>query len=322
MKVKKVAILTSGGDSQGMNTAIAITTRLCLARNIMLYGVIGGYKGLYEKNFVQITLDMVKNIETIGGSILKTSRFLDFQKKKVLSICAKNLKNEGFDCLIVLGGDGSFKGAMGLSSLGVKVICIPATVDNDLRYTERSLGFDTAVNNASKYMLAVKQSMQALDRGVVFEVMGRYCGDIALYSASSTACDILALPEKKITEEEIIAKAKACIEKGRCPMIVVAEKLFDVESLSHRLSTVAGKEFRYSIVGYIQRGGEPTVGDRTLAMQFAVKTIDLICRGSYNKAIGIKGREVFATSLDKALSADYNFNEDLFNLFNSLNDDF
>ena len=322
MKTKKIAILTSGGDSQGMNTTIAIVTRLCLARKIKLYGVIGGYKGLYEKNFVPMTLDMVRNIESLGGSIIKTSRFLDFQKKKVLSVCAKNIKEEEFDCLIVLGGDGSFRGAKQLSLLGVKAICIPATVDNDLRYTERSLGFDTAVNNASKYMLSVKQSMQALDRGIVFEVMGRYCGDRALYSASSTACDILAVPEKKITEEEIISKAKSCIEKGRNPTIVVAEKLFDVENLSHRLSTVTGKEFKYSIVGYIQRGGEPTVADRTLAMQFAVKAVDMIGHSVYNKAVGIKGREVFSTSLDKALCAEYNFNDELFDLFTSLNEDF
>ena len=320
MKSNKIAVLTSGGDAQGMNAALSIITRVALHMGMEVYGVERGYRGLYEGDFVRLDMHSIENIENLGGSMLKTSRFPDFQKEKILKKCVENIKKENFDCVIVIGGDGSFKGAQALISHGVKVIGIPATVDNDLRYTEKCLGFDTAVNNACEYMINVKQTMSSLDRGAVFEVMGRYCGDIALYSAASTACDIIAVPEKPIKEEEIISKAKECMEKsGHIPTIVVAEKLFDVRSLAQKLTQVTGTEFKYSIVGYVQRGGAPTVGDKTLAMQFGVRAVELAKKGVYNKAIGIKGRKIFETTFDKALSAEYNFNYELLNLFYLLN---
>ena len=320
MKSNKIAVLTSGGDAQGMNAALSIITRVALHMGMEVYGVERGYRGLYKGDFVHLDMHSIENIENLGGSMLKTSRFPDFQKEKILKKCVENIKKENFDCVIVIGGDGSFKGAQTLISHGVKVIGIPATVDNDLRYTEKCLGFDTAVNNACEYMINVKQTMSSLDRGAVFEVMGRYCGDIALYSAASTACDIIAVPEKPIKEEEIISKAKECMEKsGHIPTIVVAEKLFDVRSLAQKLTQVTGTEFKYSIVGYVQRGGAPTVGDKTLAMQFGVRAVELAKKGVYNKAIGIKGRKIFETTFDKALSAEYNFNYELLNLFYLLN---
>ena len=320
MKSNKIAVLTSGGDAQGMNAALSIITRVALHMGMEVYGVERGYRGLYEGDFVRLDMHSIENIENLGGSMLKTSRFPDFQKEKILKKCVENIKKENFDCVIVIGGDGSFKGAQALILHGVKVIGIPATVDNDLRYTEKCLGFDTAVNNACEYMINVKQTMSSLDRGAVFEVMGRYCGDIALYSAASTACDIIAVPEKPIKEEEIILKAKESMEKsGHIPTIVVAEKLFDVRSLAQKLTQVTGTEFKYSIVGYIQRGGAPTVGDKTLAMQFGVRAVELAKKGVYNKAIGIKGRKIFETTFDKALSAEYNFNYELLNLFYLLN---
>ena len=320
MKSNKIAVLTSGGDAQGMNTCLAIIVRVAKERGIKVLGVKSGYKGLYEDDFIDLDIQKVTNIESLGGSILKTSRFLDFMKDSVVKKCAENLKRHKVDALIVLGGDGSFRGCRSLIAHGVNVIGIPCTVDNDLRYTERCLGFDSAVNNACHYMLDVKQSMQSLSRGVVYEVMGRYCGDIALYSATSTACDILALPEKKITEKDIIKKAKALIAKGHIPTIVVAEKLFDVCSLATKLTKATGVDFKYSIVGYIQRGGEPTVADKTLAMEYAVRAMQLVSQGIYNKAIGISGRKVFEVSFDDVENVEYNFNEELYNLFQLLNE--
>lgn len=317
---KKIAVLTSGGDAQGMNTCLAILVRVAKQKGIKMLGVKRGYKGLYEDDFIELNIQKVTNIESLGGSILKTSRFVDFMKDSVVKKCVENLKKYKVDALIVLGGDGSFKGCQVLIAHGVHVIGIPCTIDNDLRYTERCLGFDSAVNNASRYMLDVKQSIQSLSRGVVYEVMGRYCGDIALYSAASTACDILAVPEKRITEREIIKKAKDLIEKGHIPTIVVAEKMFDVCSLATKLTKTTGVDFKYSIVGYIQRGGEPTVADKTLAMEYAVRAMQLVSQGIYNKAIGISGRNVFEVSFDEALNAEYNFNEELFNLFQLLNE--
>ncbi|NCB48092.1 MAG: ATP-dependent 6-phosphofructokinase [Clostridia bacterium] len=320
MEVKKVAVLTSGGDCQAMNVTINILVRVAQRKDIKILGVLKGFKGLFDNNFVELGLEEVENISSLGGSILKTSRFPEFKDEKVLDKCVSNIKSKHIDALIIIGGDGSYKGAKLLMSKGVNVICLPGTIDNDLRYTNKCLGFDTAVNNACKFIENVKQTMDAMDRGVVFEVMGRYCGDIALYTASATACDIVAVPEKPVSEKEIIDKTLWCLKNlHRPPTIVIAEKMFDVKELAEKLSKVAKMEIKYSIVGYIQRGGEPSVEDKTLAMQFGVRAIDLLENGVKNRAIGIKDNNVFDVELDKALSAEYNFNYELLNLFYRLN---
>lgn len=320
MDIDKIAVLTSGGDAQGMNTVINILVRIAGLRNIEIYGVKDGYKGLYNDDFVKLDNDMVQNISSLGGTILKTARFDEFKKEDVVIKSAQNLKNRQIDALIVIGGDGSFKGALALSRHGVKIIAIPGTIDNDLRYTSKCLGFDTAVNNACKYIENVKQTMSAMNRGVVFEVMGRYCGDIALYCAVSTACDIIAIPEKPITEEELIEKVNYCVKnKNNAPTIVIAEKMFDVREIAERLKKKTKVDFRYSIVGYIQRGGQPSVADKALAMEFAVRAMELVEDGIFNRAIGVKNDVVFDDSLENALNAKYNFNYGLLNLFYLLN---
>jgi len=316
MEVKKVAVLTSGGDCQAMNATINILVRVAQRKDIKVLGVMMGYKGLYENNFVELDLKSVENISSLGGSILKTSRFPEFKEEKVVEKCVKNLKFRHVDALIIIGGDGSYKGAKLLMDSGINVICIPGTIDNDLRYTSKCLGFDTAVNNACAYIENVKQTMDAMNRGVVFEVMGKYCGDIALYTASATACDIVAVPEKPVSEKEIIEKTLWCVKNlHRPPTIVIAEKIFDVKELAEKLTKLAKVDIKYSVVGYIQRGGEPSVEDKTLAMQFGVKAIDLLEKGVKNRAIGIKNNNVFDVALEDALNADYNFNYELLNLF-------
>ena len=320
MEVKKVAVLTSGGDCQAMNATVNILVRVAQSKDIKIYGVLMGYKGLYDNNFVELDLGVVENISSLGGSILKTSRFVEFKEEEVVEKCVENIQKRHIDAVIIIGGDGSYKGAKLLMDRGINVICIPATIDNDLRYTNKCLGFDTAVNNACDYIENVKQTMDAMNRGVVFEVMGRYCGDIALYTASATACDIIAVPEKPVSEQEIIEKTLWCVKNlHRPPTIVIAEKMFDVKELAEKLTKESKIDIKYSVVGYIQRGGKPSVEDKTLAMQFGVRAIDLLEKGVKNRAIGIKNNNVFDVKLDEALSAEYNFNYELLNLFYMLN---
>jgi 6-phosphofructokinase 1 len=320
MEIKRIAVLTSGGDCQAMNATINILVRVATRKKIKVFGVMRGYRGLYENDFVELGDSDVDNISSLGGTILKTARFLEFKQREVVEKSANNLKEKHIDALIVLGGDGSYHGALELSEFGIDVIGIPATIDNDLRYTNKCLGFDTAVNNACEYIENVKQTMSAMSRGVVFELMGRYCGDIALYTASATACDIIAVPEKPVSENDIIEKAMWCVKHlHRPPTIVVAEKMFDVKDLAEKLTKLTGVEIKYSVVGYIQRGGKPSVEDRTLAMQFAVRAIDLIEKGVKNRAIGIQNNKVVDVPLKDAIDAEYNFNYDLLNLFYMLN---
>ena len=320
MQVKNIAILTSGGDCQGMNATLSIVVRVAYMKGIKVIGVKRGYRGLYESDFVDLTIDSVENISSLGGTILKTARFPEFKEDAIVSKCAENLRKQKIDALIVIGGDGSFNGAKKLIAKGINIIAIPGTIDNDLRYTDKCLGFDTAVNKASTVISNIKETMSALDRGVIIEVMGRYCGDIALYSAAATACDILAVPEKPTSQEDFIKKIKEYIEiNKKSPTVVVAEKLYDIKELTERLNKETNVEFKSAVVGYVQRGGAPSVYDRTLAMQFGVRAVELITSGIFNKALGIKGNSVFETSIDEALHCEYNYNYELLNLFYLLN---
>ena len=320
MNIDNIAILTSGGDSQGMNTVVSIIVRVAKQRDMNVFGIKYGYKGLCEDDFVKLDSFMVENTANMGGTVLKTSRYPEFLELKYVAKAVENLKKHKIDALIVVGGDGSFRGARTLSEMGVNVIAIPATVDNDLRYTDNCLGFDTAVNNATEMIDKIKQTMISMDRGVVFEVMGRYCGDIALYTACASACDIIAVPEKPISQDELILKIKESIKKNkRAPIVVIAEKMFDVTKIVQILNEETNYEFKYSVIGYIQRGGEPSVADRVLSLQFAVRAIDLISKGIFNKAIGTKNGKVIEMPIDDALHCEYNFNYDLLNLFYLLN---
>ena len=320
MEVKNIAVLTSGGDSQGMNAAINTIVNVAFQNNLKVYGVYNGYKGLFEDDIRLLNKEMVENISFLGGTVLKTARFPKFKDAEVLGKSIENLKKHKIDVLIVIGGDGSYRGAKELSDMGVNVICLPATIDNDLRYTDKCLGFDTSVNNACKYIENVKQTMASLNRGVIFEVMGRYCGDIALHCACGTSSDVIAVPEKPVSQEEIIEKIKETIKKTKkAPIVIVAEKMFDINEMANILNNETNIEFKTSVVGYIQRGGSPSTGDKILAMQLGVRAIELINKGIFNVAIGIRNNKIIETTIDKALHCEYNFNYELLNLFYLLN---
>lgn len=321
MRTKKIAILTSGGDCAGMNTLINILVRVSTQRGFRVVGIKNGFKGLYGSDFTPLINDYVKDIYSLGGTILKTSRFKDLATDFLSDECAGNLKKAGIEVLIIIGGDGSLVGAQDLMVKGVHVIFIPATIDNDLRYTKKSIGFDTAVNNACQYIENVKQTMQSLSRGVVFEVMGKYCGDIALYTAISSASDIIAVPEKPINEKELFDKVKDCIfKKNKIPTIIVSENMFDVRELAEKLTNLTHVDFKYSVVGYIQRGGNPTVIDKALAVQYGVFAIDLIEKGIYNKAIGMNASgNIVGIDIDKARTGEDNYNYSMLRLFYQLN---
>ncbi len=319
--IKNIAILTSGGDSQGMNACVNIIVKFASFNYINVYAVRNGYQGLIDDKIEPISYDDVRNISHLGGTVLKSARSKEFMTLEGQNKAVDNLKKHEIDALIVIGGDGSFRGVMELNELGVKTIAIPATIDNDLDYTDNSLGFDSAVNIAANAIESVKQTMSALDRCSVIEVMGRHCGDIALYSAAACACDVVVIPEKPITTEQIIEKVKTCRERGiLSPTIVVAENLIDIQELAKRIQTETGVETKTDVLGYIQRGGAPSVRDRMLALEFGVKAIELLVAGRYNRAIGIKNNKIIDLSMEAALYAPERFNDVLYNLFETLND--
>lgn len=314
--MKKIAILTSGGDSQGMNAYISKLVLLLKKNKQNIIGIMRGFQGLIDEDFIDLDSSMVENISFLGGSVLKTARCLEFYKPEGVEKAYKILKKHKIDILIVVGGNGSFKGAIDLMKLGMKIICIPGTIDNDLYFSDISLGFDTAVNNAVECIEKIKQTMLSNNRGVIIEVMGRNCGNIALSTAISVNANALIINEdensKKTYEKNTLNAIKNSIKS---PVIILQENICDGEEMAKNLQEKTKKQFKFERLGYVQRGGEPTVKDKIFANLLAIQTVNSIMAGETNIAIGMKKENIFTTSLEKVLSAKSNFNTNLYNLF-------
>lgn len=314
--MKNIAILTSGGDSQGMNAYISKLVNLLVKNKYNAYGIMRGFQGLLDEDFIKLDTKFVDNISFLGGSVLKTARckefYLDSGVKKGYDI----LKKHKIDVLVVLGGNGSFTGAINLYKLGMKVICIPGTVDNDLFYSDISLGFDSAVNNAVEAIEKIKQTMLSNNRGVIVEVMGRNCGNIALNTALSTNANALIINEDKKSIKNCTNFVKNAIENGvLSPLVVVQENILDGQKLASTYEKKFKKQFKFEKIGYIQRGGEPTVKDKIFANLLAIQTMNNILNGETNIAIGMQKENIFNFPLDNILSAESNFNKNLYDLY-------
>ncbi len=294
----KIGILTSGGDSPGMNTCVnRLTTSLC-RRGHQVLGVMKGYNGLINSDFVELNQKSVENIGNLGGSILKCHRCLEFKTEKGVKKAAAVVKRNKFDCIVAIGGDGTLRGVKELSEAGVNVIFIPATIDNDVMISEKSLGFDTAVNSAVSAVDSIKQTMLTMDRGVVVETMGRECSDIAVHTGLAVGATLIVTGETQNNFEDILKKVKAKIKAGdNCPVIIVQEHVLDVEALAKYLEEKIKIEFRASRLGYLQRGDSPTVADRILAIKFAKCVVEAIENKEQNRCASILGDDACCLSM-------------------------
>ena len=319
--MKKVAILCSGGDSQGMNTAIKIIVNMSSVYNIEVVGIRRGFQGLIENDILPLNNDVVQNIYNLGGCFLKVSRCEAFKTPAGVKKGFDTLKKNKIDCLIVIGGNGSYRGAMELVELGANVIALPGTIDNDLYYTERTLGFDTAVNNAVNAIDNIRQTMDAQDHAVVIETMGRDCGNIALNVAVAVQAHSVAVKENNTKIKDIVSDVRKCLnnEVTASPIIVMSEALdYTVDDVKAQLEKDLGIATRTTILGYLQRGGAPSVLDRTIATQMGISSIYLIKENKYNLALGIKDGEVFEIDLNTAVEAKRYFNFELLDQLKSL----
>ena len=208
--MKRIAIFTSGGDSPGMNACIKGVVEFASKQGLTVVGIKNGYKGLIEQDFIILTPEMVKDNMHKAGTFLRTSRYLDFKKPEIVKKAVQILKDQNIDCLIGVGGDGTYRGLIELKELGVNVLGIPGTIDNDINYSESSLGYDTAYNAAAQYIKAAAESMRSISRAFVAQVMGRHSGNIALNAAIASGADIVAVPEIPLTASDIIKKVMAC----------------------------------------------------------------------------------------------------------------
>ncbi|MBR1867640.1 MAG: 6-phosphofructokinase [Clostridia bacterium] len=318
--MKKIAILTSGGDAPGMNASIRACVRRALNFGLEVYGVERGYEGLVHNEIFKMDTHSVCDIIQRGGTILKSARCLEFKKPETRKIAADNLKKLGIEGLVVIGGDGSFTGAKLLSDEhGINIVGIPGTIDNDLAYTDYTLGFDTAVNTALWAINALRDTMTSHDRVSIIKVMGRHCGDIALYSGICGGAEFILVPEVPYDIQEVAAAIKQNAERGKMSNIIVfAEGAGNENELKTVLQVIAHSDVKVTTIGHIQRGGAPSMADRMLAARFGARAIDVLLAGLTNRVVGIKGNEVFDMDLTEALSMKKVFRKDLYDIASTL----
>lgn len=312
--MKRIGILCSGGDSQGMNTATKIIVNMCSVYGLEVMGIRRGYQGLLEEDMSVLTNDDVQNISNLGGSFLKVARSKEFATPQGTQKAADILQEHNISVLIVIGGNGSYRGALALSKLGVKIIALPGTIDNDLFYTERTLGFDTAVNNAVRAIDDIRQTMEANDRAVVLEVMGRECGDIALHTAVAVQAHSVALPETKTTINEIVDDVHKVLKSKvtKSPVIILSEAVqFSVSDVEQQLHKQLKIDTRGMNLSYLLRGGAPSVMDRTFATQLGILSVELINSNQANVALGMENNQLFAMDLEKAVNMKKGFDYEL-----------
>ena len=345
--MRRIGVLTSGGDAPGMNAAVMAVAKAARYNGMTLVGIKRGYNGalnIEQNGMAELDLDTVLDIADQPGTYLRTARCLEFLDPQMQQQAAKNIRDMGIEGVIVIGGDGSFKGAQALCNLGVPCIGIPGTIDNDLPYTEMTLGYDSAVNSCVEAIRAIRATSRSHDRPAVVEVMGRHCGDIALKAAAGTGAEICIVPEVEWSIPAVADRLSHLIAEGNPrATVVIAEGAFDAmqeydwkkvlrehnlpvhddDKISTRFLTrvlrcLTGCEARTTVLGYIQRGRQPSAYDSWFAFEAGNMAVNLLRNGISNQVIGIKYGRVFCLPIHMALKDKREFNRDLYDMINEL----
>ena len=303
-EIKTIGVLTSGGDAPGMNAAIRAVVREAIVKGLKVKGIKRGYAGLLQEEIVDMEAKDVSDIIERGGTILQTARCAEFTTAEGQQRGAEILKKHGIDGLVVIGGDGSFKGAQKLAALGINTIGLPGTIDLDIACTEYTIGFDTAVNTAMEAIDKVRDTSTSHERCSIIEVMGRRAGYIALWCGIANGAEDILLPEKYDYDEQrlvnnIIEKRK----RGKKHHIIVnAEGIGHSASMAKRIEAATGIETRATILGHMQRGGSPTAKDRVYASIMGALAVELLCDGKSNRVVGYRHGDFVDFDIDEALS--------------------
>lgn len=289
-EIKKIVVLASGGDAPGMNSAIRAVTFSAYNFGIEVVGVLRGYDGLIDWEVMPLSLDDVRNINNQGGTILFTSRSERFLKSEYRKQAAENLKKNNIDAVVAIGGDGTLRGAIEFQKEGINIICIPGTIDRDVACTEYTLGFDTAANTAMEAIDRIRDSSVSHGRCSVVEVMGRKRGYIALWAGMATSADAIVLPEKWDGDFNSVIDAikKRHVDGRNSYLVVVAEGVIDAAEMAEMIQEKTGIESRVSVLGYIQRGGQPTAKDRMYGSLMGAYAVEIIKYGKSNRIVAIK----------------------------------
>ena len=315
-EINTIGVLTSGGDAPGMNAAIRAVVRTALSKGKKVKGIMRGYQGLLEEEIIDMDAHSVSDIIQRGGTILGTARCMEFVtpegQQKGADICRKH----GIDGLVVIGGDGSFRGAQKLAHLGINTIGVPGTIDLDIACTDFTIGFDTAVNTAMDAIDKVRDTSTSHERCSIIEVMGRHAGYIALWCGIANGAEDILLPERyNHDEQKLINHIIESRKKGKKHHIIInAEGIGHSASMAKRIEAATGMETRATILGHMQRGGSPTCKDRMYASIMGAYAADLLCQGASNRVVAYKGGDYVDFEIDEALAMTKDIDEYEFNI--------
>ncbi len=310
-EIKTIAVLTSGGDAPGMNAAIRAVVRTAISRGLKVKGIKRGYMGLLNEEIVDLEARNVSDIIQRGGTVLGTARCLEFKKAEYQKKGADICKKHGIDGIVVIGGDGSYRGAQALSRLGINTVGLPGTIDLDIACTDYTIGFDTAVNTAMQAIDKVKDTSSSHERCSIIEVMGRNAGYIALWCGIANGAEDVLIPEKyDYNEQEIINHIIDSRKKGKTHHIIInAEGIGHSTSMARRIEAATGIETRATILGYMQRGGNPTAIDRYYASIMGAYAVDIMLQGKTNRVVGYKKGQFVDFDIEDALKMEKGIDE-------------
>ncbi|TDM46259.1 6-phosphofructokinase [Macrococcoides goetzii] len=317
--MKKIAVLTSGGDAPGMNAAVRAVVRKAMYHDIEVYGVYQGYHGLVNNNIHKMERGTVGDKIQRGGTFLQSARCPEFKDPEVRQKGIDNLKQLGIEGLVVVGGDGSYRGAQRLNEEGIKTIGIPGTIDNDINGTDFTIGFDTALNTIIEAIDKIRDTASSHERTFIVEVMGRDAGDLALWSGLAGGAETVLVPEHKKDIKEIADKIQQGIERGKKhSIIVVAEGVMSGHECGEQLKKYINVDTRISVLGHMQRGGSPSGLDRVLASRLGGYAVELLMNDETGLAVGIQNNKLSKTSFDDIFSATHTLDEQMYALSNEL----
>ncbi|MEN2765582.1 6-phosphofructokinase [Ornithinibacillus xuwenensis] len=317
--MKRLGVLTSGGDAPGMNAAIRAVVRKCIYHNVEIYGIKNGYQGLIEGNIEKMDVGSVGDIIQRGGTKLFSARSEEFKTEEGQQKGIEQLKKFGIEGLIVIGGDGSFRGAQKLTEKGYPCIGVPGTIDNDIPGTDFTIGFDTALNTIIEAIDKIRDTATSHERTYVIEVMGRNAGDLALWAGLADGAESILIPEKTDDFDEVIARLKRGHERGKKhSIIILAEGVGSGIEYGERIQTATSLETRVTVLGHIQRGGSPTANDRVLASRLGAKAVDLLLDGKAGRMVGIQNNKLVDHDIIEMLAHSHTIDEEMYQLSKEL----
>lgn len=318
--IKKIGVLCSGGDAPGMNAAIRAVTRVALQNGVEVFGIRDGYRGLLNGDIYPLTRTDVSDILDRGGTKLGSARLPEFKEDEIQNKCIEQLKKNDIDALVVIGGDGSYRGALALTKKGINCIGLPGTIDNDISGTDFTIGFDTALQTCVENVDKLRDTSSSHHRCSIVEVMGNRCGDLALYTGLACGAEMIITPETGYDELEVLQNLRYlgnAVKKNHA-IVIVSEKIVDVEGLAKKVTQNTGFSGRATVLGHIQRGGSPTPIDRMLASRMGEKAVDLLMSGIGGHCVGSIDGEIISMPIDEALERPRKSRKKLYRLFDRL----